>query len=298
MMDISQLKSMILLLEDPDELVFQQIKNNIFENAELIRPYLDEFRTLSTDGLFQVRLQNISDQIDTMSSLTQIENWVNRIEPNLIDAIVIIQDAVFPEYDPINTLNEFKKLKQKIWIELSKSQTAIEQIKIINQYLYHNFGLRSLNPESISINQLCFHNIFQDKQANNLMQAIFYAALTQSLDLPVFPVILPDMFVLAYKNRAIAELSFANEQHYDVVFYINPYEEGKLFSKTLIEKYLESKDIEPKDFYFAPVENIASVLIYLRLLLKTIEIDNKEDYRIGMIKQMIKILSEKVEKSK
>ncbi|NLA24843.1 MAG: hypothetical protein GX879_07750, partial [Bacteroidales bacterium] len=48
-----------------------------------------------------------------------------------------------------------------------------------------------------------------------------------------------------------------------------------------------------KDFYFSPVENIASILIYLRLLSKTIEINNKEDYRLGMIKQMIKLLTEK-----
>lgn len=290
MMSESHIKSMLMLLEDPDPKVYKQIRENIFNNVAEVKPFLNDCRRLSSDILFQTRIQMIADEIDTMNSVRQLEHWSERENPELIDALMIAQEAFFPEYDTLRTLNAFKALRQKIWMELNQNQTAIEKVKIINKVVYEEFGLKALNAQNVLTSHLCCEYIFMYQKANNLMQTLLYASLAQSIKLPVFPVILPDLFVLGYKDNFIANMSFASEQHYDVVFYIHPYESGALFSKNVIQKYLESKNVDELPMYFSPIDNRKTMLVYLRLLQKTIAADNRQDYRNSVIQQMINFL--------
>lgn len=290
MMNETQIKSMLLLLEDPDPKVYQQIRENIFNHISEVKPFLEDCRSLSGDTLFQARVQMIADEIDTMNSVAQLKRWSEREKPELIDALLIAQETFFPEYDPLKTLNSFKALRQKIWLEINQNQTAIEKVKIINKVVYEDFGLKKQNTDIVQPAHLCLENLFVYQKANNLMQTLLYAAMAQNLGLPVFPVILPDLFVLGYKDNFIADMSFANEQHFDVVFYIHPYENGALFSKNVIQKYLESKSVDELPVYFTPIENTKAMLIYLRLLGTTISAGNKQDFRSSVILQMIKIL--------
>ena len=218
MMNETQIKSMLLLLEDPDPKVYQQIRENIFNHISEVKPFLEDCRSLSGDTLFQARVQMIADEIDTMNSVAQLKRWSEREKPELIDALLIAQETFFPEFDPLKTLNSFKALRQKIWLEINQNQTAIEKVKIINKVVYEDFGLKKQNTDIVQPAHLCLENLFVYQKANNLMQTLLYAAMAQNLGLPVFPVILPDLFVLGYKDNFIADMSFANEKHFDVVF--------------------------------------------------------------------------------
>lgn len=282
---------MLILLEDPDPKVYQQLRENIFKNIDSIKPYLEESRSLSSDTLFQTRLQQIQDEIETGNFISLLKNWAEREKPELIDALLIIEDAIYPEYDSLKTYNSFKTLRNTIWLDINNNLTAIEKVKVINKILYNDFALRNISLKQIKHQDLSLGKLFLSQQANSYMQCIFYASLAQHLGLPVYMISLPDLFILAYKDQFIADMSFANEQHYGVVFYIHPFESGALFSKNVIQKYIEAKGLEEASAFYTPMSNIQALLMHIQILLKSLSLNNITDFRQQMLKQMLRLIS-------
>jgi regulator of sirC expression with transglutaminase-like and TPR domain len=93
--------------------------------------------------------------------------------------------------------------------------------------------------------------------------SILYIYLAEQLDLPIFGVNLPEHFVLAYTDNEQKKSDWKNA---DVLFYINPFSKGTVFSKKDIDQFLKQIKLEHHDSYYKPCDNVKMLERLLRNL--------------------------------
>jgi regulator of sirC expression with transglutaminase-like and TPR domain len=103
--------------------------------------------------------------------------------------------------------------------------------------------------------------------------------LCKELDIPVFGVDLPLHFILAYTDEMASFLNFqtGGDPENNILFYINPFSNGIIFSKNDIDQFLNQQNIEPTARYYKPCTNMDIMKRVLRNLIYSYEKENKEE---------------------
>jgi regulator of sirC expression with transglutaminase-like and TPR domain len=144
-----------------------------------------------------------------------------------------------------------EQLKIDIWIELHENLTALENVKVLNHILFdiHHFeGNHSAvtSPQNSYINSLLDH-----KKGSPLSLGMLFIILAQKLGLPIYGVNLPQHFILAY----LAADGIENPVEEDVLFYINPFNNGAVFTRREIDLFIGQMKIKPEKSFFEPCSN-------------------------------------------
>lgn len=97
---------------------------------------------------------------------------------------------------------------------------------------------------------------------------------------------MPRNFILAY----VDEQSIHDPYEKEILFYINPYNNGKVLGEREIEYFLKQQKIESKKSYFSPCSNIE---IIKKLILNLIYSYEKLGYpdKVSDMKQLFNIIS-------
>jgi regulator of sirC expression with transglutaminase-like and TPR domain len=85
-----------------------------------------------------------------------------------------------------------------------------------------------------------------------------YLLITQRLELPVYGVNLPNLFILTYKDEKTQ-------------FYINVFNKGLVFLKEDIDNYLENLQLNKRDIFYMPCTHQDIILRILRNLIVSFE---------------------------
>ncbi len=129
---------------------------------------------------------------------------------------------------------------------------------MINHILFdiHRFSGNKSNidaPQNLFIN-----NLLETKKGNHLSIGILYIILAQSLNIPIFGVNLPQHIILAYVDEIHEEkISSVNEK--EVLFYINPFNKGAVFTQREIELFVKHLKLKPSPLYFKTCDNIVII---------------------------------------
>jgi regulator of sirC expression with transglutaminase-like and TPR domain len=80
---------------------------------------------------------------------------------------------------------------------------------------------------------------------------MLYIILAQKLGLPIYGVNLPQHFILAY----LTDYGLSNPTEDDVLFYINPFNKGAVFTRREIDLFIRQMKFKPDRSFFAPCTN-------------------------------------------
>ena len=83
--------------------------------------------------------------------------------------------------------------------------------------------------------------------------------------MPIYGVNLPEHFVLAWADEQ-ADGEFSNEDDDGVMFYINAFSKGAVFSKREVDQFLAQVKITPQKSFYQPCSNIEIIVRLLRNL--------------------------------
>jgi regulator of sirC expression with transglutaminase-like and TPR domain len=251
-----QLSALIHLLDDPDEGVFSQVRFKILELGEDIIPNLENAWESNIFGiLFQNRIEQLIHDIQFEALIKQILLWKEAGAASLLDGVLLINRYQYPDFDQEAVLKILEQIQQDIWLELNSNLTAFEQVKVINHILFEVYGF-SGNTKNYHAPQNSFLSVMlESKKGNPLSLSLIYSIIAQNLDLPIYGVNLPRHFVLAYLDRF--SLYKTNDIYKtDVLFYINPFSRGTVFSVKEIDHFLEQLKLDKDSKYYQPCLNI------------------------------------------
>lgn len=263
-----ELDALIRLLDEPNEDVFSQIREKlVFYGLDAI-PVLESAWDNSFDNLIQCRIEEIIHNIQQNHLRHELKDWSINAPYDLLKGFYLVSKYQYPDLDFEDVGSRIEILKRDIWLELNSGLTALEKVKVINHIFFDIHGLKG-NKTNVDAPQNYFiNNLLESGKGNHLSLGILYIIIAQKLGIPIFGVDLPEHFVLAYVDE-IHDEKYAVVDENEVLFYINPFNRGAIFTKNEIQVYVNHLHLKSKDSYFKPCSNITIVRRMLKNLIKT-----------------------------
>jgi regulator of sirC expression with transglutaminase-like and TPR domain len=261
-----EIKALVSLLDDTDQEVFIEIERKLLSFGKEVIPLLEDVWSHSFDTLIQSRIEQIIHKIQFEALCVELELWSSHRFNDLLSGVILISRLQYPDLNEDAIRQTLSQLKRDVWIELNDHLTALEQINIINRILFdvHNFSGNTSNfhaPQNSFIN-----TVLETKKGNPLLLSIIYSIIANELDIPVYGVNLPEHFILCYQDPVASEHYQYTYPKANVVFYINPFSKGTIFSKDDIDQFLKKLNMEPNAIFYEPCNNVDILKRILRNL--------------------------------
>ncbi|MCX7728143.1 MAG: transglutaminase-like domain-containing protein [Bacteroidia bacterium] len=251
-----KIQALISLIDDPDETVFTQVKNQLLLLGPVALPYLEKVWNETMNSFIVQRIEEIIEDIKFNELSKDLLHWKYHQQENLLYAVWRINHFQYPEVSFEYLNKKIEQIKKDIWIEFAEDLTALEEVMIINHILYevHQFAPNIANYNAVQNNYL--HYVLENKKGNNISLGILYLLLAQKMELPVFAINIPDYLILTYINDTINLYDASSQSLQDAtLFYINPFSKGTLLQKEDIIHFLEQTNMEPEKNFFTPCSN-------------------------------------------
>lgn len=252
-----KIQALIQLIDDPDENIFSEVKQQLLLLGPVALPYLEEMWNNAMNKLLVQRLEDIIEDIHLNELTKELIHWKYHQQEDLLYAVWKINHFQYSEITLEYLDKKIEQIKKDVWIEFAEDLTAIEEIAIINHILYdvHQFSPNIANYHAVQNNYL--HYVLENKKGNNISLGILYLLLAQKLKLPIFGVNIPDYLILSYINDSVNLYDASSSSLQEAtLFYINPFSKGTLLQKEDISEFLTQMHIPQKSTYFTPCSNV------------------------------------------
>ncbi|NOR88432.1 MAG: hypothetical protein GQ527_12560 [Bacteroidales bacterium] len=279
----TELLALLKLIDDPDPEIFSHIEHKVIETGATALPYLKNAYEENNDQLANHRIKTILGKIRYNKTHLALKEWKSQNQQNLIDACIILANYHYPDLNEAYIRDQIKKLKQDVWLELNEEFTALEKIHILNHVFFKIYHFKGNKTNSNQPQNSLIKDLLEFKQGNSVILSILYLEIAQSLDLPVYSVDLPENFILAYLN--------SGQLHSDThaLFYINPFNEGVVFTKEDIDTFINQLELEPEKKYFEPCNNQSTLTRLMNELIHAYELSGEYD-KSDDFKTLLKII--------
>ncbi|MDG1724698.1 MAG: transglutaminase-like domain-containing protein [Bacteroidia bacterium] len=298
-MEVKELKNMVYLLDDSDERVVSQIEEKIFSYGLNSIPFLESLWPNEESAVRQEKIVNLIKRIKQNVLAEELKSWLNSEEQDLLDGVFIINKILDPNIDRQHIENQLDKIKLDTWLELNYDLTSFEKVKILNRIIFdvHKFTGDTENYHHSKNSFLS--SVLERKKGNPISLAVVYCIIAQRLNIPIYGVNLPQHFILGYVKdlewppllRFNDESLSKGSQYNEILFYINPFNNGLIFNQENILKFLKQLKLEVKEDYFKICENRDIIIRILRNLEVSFSKENnhsKKDQVLNLIKIMMR----------
>ncbi|MCZ8021990.1 MAG: transglutaminase-like domain-containing protein [Cyclobacteriaceae bacterium] len=257
-MSDSELKALVSLLDDDDDQIVNQVENKIKSLGKEIIPFLEqEWESTFNPGL-QRKIEDLIHTLQYKLLKERMEAWYQSEEQDLLTGMWLIATYQYPDLELEKLKRDLDEIYREVWLEFRPDLHPFDQIKVVNGVFFSKlkFGANTKNFHSPGNSLL--NIVLETKKGNPISLCIIYLYVTQKLQLPVYGVNLPNLFVLTYKNES-------NQ------FYINVFNRGLIFSKTDVENYIHELRLTPQNSFFEPCANLEIVRRSLRNLVMSFD---------------------------
>ena len=298
-MEVKELKNMVYLLDDSDERVVSHIEEKIFSYGLNSIPFLESLWPNEESAVRQEKIVNLIKRIKQNVLAEELKSWLNSEEKDLLDGVFIINKILDPNLDRQHIENQLDKIKLDTWLELNYDLTSFEKVKILNRIIFdvHKFTGDTENYDHSKNSFLS--SVLERKKGNPISLAVVYCIIAQRLNIPIYGVNLPQHFILGYVKdlewppllRFNDESLSRESQFNEILFYINPFNNGLIFNQENILKFLKQLKLEVKEDYFKICENRDIIIRILRNLEVSFSKENnhsKKDQVLNLIKIMMR----------
>lgn len=242
MTEIKDTENLIRLLDDNDEFVYQHVRSKLLEVGNDAIPAL--MMSLTNDNrLLNDRIKNLIDEIYFSEVDAKFKSLSERKENILEEAVFLMANYGYPELDMNKYKNELDTMGKKlnVSIEKMKTNTLIPQddplhiINIINNFLFYQQGFKGNTEKFYEPENTFFNDVMERKKGIPISLSILYLLICKRLNLPTYGVNLPAHFIIKYVDDKDE-------------FYIDPYNNGIVISKSEAIKFLSRIGLTKEDF--------------------------------------------------
>ncbi len=242
-MSFPNIKAMVSLLDDTDNEVVQIVENQIKELGNVAVEYLEkEWEHNGLNPVIQKKIENLVHEIQFQKLETEILNWKNDGINDLLTGLWLIAKYQYPDLEIETLRKEIIKIKNEIWIKTQEKMHPADMVKVINHVLFDVLGFESNTKNFHAESNSMFNLVLSQKKGNPVALCCIYILVAEYLDLPIYGVNLPNLFVLIFDYPGYR-------------FYINAFNRGQIFVEKDIDEYLKQIKIEPDPKYYKACSN-------------------------------------------
>lgn len=290
---MSEVHALISLIEDPDEQIYLQVRDELKGLGESVLPQLEQYWELEKFGpLFQQRVEELITTIQYESIYTRLKNWKNSPDQNLLEGALIINRYQYPGFDENEVRDLVSRIRQDVWLELNDNLTAFEVVRVLNHMIFNVYGFEGNRDQYNDPRNSFISDICASRKGNPLALGILYAQIARSLELPIFGVNLPSHFIVCYlDHHSQYEEMGLTAMDADVLFYVNPFQGGSILHEAEIDDFLAKQNISPSPNFYRPCNHVEMISRMLNNLIHAYIAQEKDD-KVRELKALLSALME------
>jgi hypothetical protein len=269
------LKALISMMDEPDEQIFETLKHQVLKYKIEAFPMLEDAWMAAHDLLVTHRLESLMDEVNFLYVFDEMEKWLQMPDHDLLKPMTLLDRLCYMDSFRDDSVKDVEALVRDTWLEINENLTALEKINVLNHVFYKLHGFYAPETLDEAMPSFFLSYLLKEKKGNPTSMAMLYLMVAQYLQLPVYGVNLPGHLIVAYVNDRYFLKKEKDYTASDVMFYVNPYNSGTVFTVSEIDLYIKQLKIPFKEKYYLPSENKAIVKRYLKELEKGYAI--KED---------------------
>lgn len=264
------------MVDEPDDKVYLSLKNQVLSFEEDALPTIEEAWMAATDLLVASRLEELIEEINFRMVYNRLSTWIEEGSKDLIKAMFLINRLANSSFNESLYQANIEHLFKDAWLEMNDNLTALEKTKVLNHIFFSVHKYKSNSDSHNNVQDFFISHLLETKEGNPTSMGILYLSIAQYLKLPVFGVNLPGHLILTFLDDRHFLKKDINYVREDVLFYINPFNSGAVFTESEIDLYIKQVKLNSKEHYFLPTSNQQIIKRYLRELQKAYSRDNNE----------------------
>ncbi len=273
-MNDNELKALISLLDDEDQEVVAHVEQRIRQMGGQMIPLLESEWEGSFNPNLQKRIEEIIHDLQYESVLDRMRDWKNGGGMDLLEGLWIVATYQYPDLSLDRLKEEVEQLFYDVWVDFKIDMHPDEQIKAMNTAFFSKLKFAPNTKHFHSPANSMINQVLESRRGNPITLCVLYMLIAKRLNLPVYGVNLPNLFVLTYKNSS------------GVQFYINVFNRGLVFTTKDIDQYIDQLNIKRLDTFYQPCTNADIVRRVLRNLTLAFEKTGDSD-RVREVEQIL-----------
>ena len=273
-MNDNQLKALISLLDDDDREVVEHVEQQIRQMGGQMIPFLESEWEGSFNPELQKRIEEIIHDLQYESVLDRMRDWKNGGGMDLLEGLWIVATYQYPDLSLAKLRQDVEQLYYDAWVDFKPDMHPDEQIKAMNSAFFSKLKFAPNTKHFHSPANSMINQVLESRRGNPITLCILYMLIAKRLNLPVYGVNLPNLFVLTYKNSS------------GVQFYINVFNRGLVFTTKDIDQYIDQLNIKRLETFYQPCTNADIVRRVLRNLTLAFE-KNGDTERVREVEQIL-----------
>lgn len=273
-MNDNELKALISLLDDEDQEVVDHVEQRIRQMGGQMIPLLETEWEGSFNSALQKRIEEIIHDLQYESVLDRMRDWKNGGGMDLLEGLWIVATYQYPDLSLHKLKQDVEQLFYDVWVDFKPDMHPDEQIKAMNTAFFSKLKFAPNTKHFHSPANSMINQVLESRRGNPITLCVLYMLIAKRLNLPVYGVNLPNLFVLTYKNNA------------GVQFYINVFNRGLVFTTKDIDQYIDQLNIKRLDTFYQPCTNADIVRRVLRNLTLAFE-KNGDTERVREVEQIL-----------
>ncbi len=272
-----ELKALVSLLDDDDQDVVQHVQERIYTIGSEAIPFLEERWENSFEPALQKRIENIIHKLQFSRLKELLKNWKERGAEDLLEGMWLVATYQYPDLELDYVRSRLEQIYYQAWVEFNDDLHPYDQVRLLNQVLFDKLKFGPASKKFHAPGNSMINVVLETKKGNPISLCVLYMLVARKLEMPVFGVNLPNLFICTYKKS-------------DLQFYINAYNKGLIFSRSDIDNYIEQLHINPEDIFYEPCGNLEIIQRVLRNLVLSFE-KTSQYSRVEDIRELIAVLS-------
>ncbi len=284
----NEILALVSLLEDEDRDIRAHVQERILAlDINVINLLEKAWLTLQDEAARNV-LSNLIHQLHFVQLKTRILDWKENKQNDLLWGLWLVATYVYPNLTYEELRAELEQLYYDVWIDFRKDQSFFEQIKILNSAFFDKVRFKPNTADFHDLSNSLINDVLRSRKGNPISLCCVYMLIAQKLELPVYGVNLPQLFILTFKSEHLH-------------FYINAFNRGITFTKQDVEKFIREIKLPLQPSFFEPCSHLEIIQRFLRNMALSYQkrLENEEataknsaDSYIQDIKELLLLLGE------
>jgi regulator of sirC expression with transglutaminase-like and TPR domain len=287
MEESKEISALFLLIDDPDEEVFDAVSKKIVDYGKPIIPNLEHLWETNPSEDVQNRIELLIHRLHFRDLTEDFHQWSVSGHHDLMIGALLVSKFQYPDLSTTPVLQEIEKIRRNIWLELNNYLTPLEQINIVTSILYSYYGMKGGETSYQETNEFLLPKVLEAKRGNQVSNGILYLILCELLDIPVKAIGIPKQFVIAYFKPGYSEENLPNPIN-KIEFFIDP-TSGQVFTHKDVEAYFKRIAVPPTGVYFKPQSNKHIIRQLIEEFAKCFD-DDKNRYKQTELIELARLL--------
>lgn len=278
-MDEKEFRALVSLLDDDDEDVVRHVEDKILSIGDYVIPQLEQEWERDYSPQVQRRIEDLIHTLQYHLHRQRMIKWFADGGEDLLEGLWIIATYQYPSLQIADLRKEIEQIYYQAWIDFKKDLHPFDQVKVLNNVLFNKIKFRpnASAKDFHSPSNSLINMVLETRKGNPISLCAIYMMVARKLEMPVYGVNLPNLFICTYKSPALQ-------------FYINAFNNGIIFSRADIENYIQQLNVQPRDIFFEPCSHTDLVKRVMRNLVIAYE-KNGEHHKSDEVKQVLKSVS-------